>query len=486
MRVAIVGGNLTGCATAWFLEKSYADLRKEYELRARCQEDDSDVLPPPPENFKVTIFEKSSVLGGNKLQTEIIEDVAVEAGRNSTLHSDGVYVGEVLDQMSSELELDRFWLEGTGYHSVRSFAIYDADNSEYLFRHGGYWGLDILKVVASSIFTRFLLLVGCGFALYHGRFEMSGLARLKTIAAAVFVFISLVLFPRRFLASVNRSLAFWSSAIVGLMTYGTTAALSRGASKGFTDHFKAMLKANATTKSITLGHLFNRCGLGSYSSTDAESAFRSFKFLPAFVRHYSDTQLQVDYANSQLAAKDVSTLAAMLCQQRADVSEGDKVLRIRGGNAKLCEALGRGSRQMLNAAAVKIKKRSAEEIESGKQAYILSYKIPAQAEPVEEEFNGIVLACSPNMEELTFETPGMDNSGDVFGYTKEILTTQTPRNRSRWLALVAGTLNHRCLGHLIADTVPDMILSTSGKDWLKVHCALASLGAPTLIYSLPT
>mmetsp|Transcript_13143 Transcript_13143/g.52238 ORF Transcript_13143/g.52238 Transcript_13143/m.52238 type:complete len:248 (+) Transcript_13143:950-1693(+) len=247
-----------------------------------------------------------------------------------------------------------------------------------------------------------------------------------------------------------------------------------------------MLKANATTKSITLGHLFNRCGLGSYSSTDAESAFRSFKFLPAFVRHYSDTQLQVDYANSQLAAKDVSTLAAMLCQQRADVSEGDKVLRIRGGNAKLCEALGRGSRQMLNAAAVKIKKRSAEEIESGKQAYILSYKIPAQAEPVEEEFNGIVLACSPNMEELTFETPGMDNSGDVFGYTKEILTTQTPRNRSRWLALVAGTLNHRCLGHLIADTVPDMILSTSGKDWLKVHCALASLGAPTLIYSLPT
>lgn len=56
--------------------------------------------------------------------------------------------------MSSELELDRFWLEGTGYHSVRSFAIYDADNSEYLFRHGGYWGLDILKVVASS--SRFL------------------------------------------------------------------------------------------------------------------------------------------------------------------------------------------------------------------------------------------------------------------------------------------------------------------------------------------
>ena len=89
------------------------------------------------------------------------------------------------------------------------------------------------------------------------------------------------------------------------------------------EHFKFMQEVKAATKSITIGHLLNRCGLGSFSSLDAAQTFQKFKFSRDFVSQIIDPQIQSDYADGKFTSKDLSTLAALLCMQRADVTEGD-------------------------------------------------------------------------------------------------------------------------------------------------------------------
>jgi len=469
MKVAIVGGNLTGCATAHYLQATDKELLSAYEARARASSNSSGILPPPPEKHEVTIFDKRSKLGGHKFVSEVVEAQDVEVGKFTCLHSEAAYMEDVLAE-KKDLERDSYWKSGTGGRTVRSFAVYNWVYGNYSIRHGGFLVLDLLsRILGFGMVRLFFFAVSTYMAtVAHG--SMRGLPRLIALVRVLILFVVFVVAPRPLLGWINRLLAFVVSTLIGFFSYGMTIAVARGAIKGFVKHFKHMLEYNATSKGITLGHLINRCGLGSYSTHDAEQSFRSFGFYVDYVHHFAESQICCDYADSEQTTRKTSTLAGLLCLQRADVMEGEKMFRIKGGNARLCVSLAERSRQMLSSTVTGIRHGDREGRAAGRRRYTVTYRIPAQTHDVEEDFDAVIIACVPDLEELTVEYPGSEPEKD-FGLGAPYVRKPSQNNTSRWLAVVAGTLDHRYFNHIFARTVPDLIVATECREWSRLECA---------------
>lgn len=52
----MIGGNLTGCATARYLRKANDDLKADYEAKVNASQRDTGILPPPPNKIEVKVL----------------------------------------------------------------------------------------------------------------------------------------------------------------------------------------------------------------------------------------------------------------------------------------------------------------------------------------------------------------------------------------------------------------------------------------------
>eukprot|EP00737_Agarophyton_chilense_P001841 gb/GEZJ01002082.1/.p1 GENE.gb/GEZJ01002082.1/~~gb/GEZJ01002082.1/.p1 ORF type:complete len:551 (+),score=54.55 gb/GEZJ01002082.1/:147-1799(+) len=288
MRVAILGGNLLGCATAFYTRR---------------------VRP----NARIEIFERRRQLGGNKFAT--VQNVVVGSAASADVASAPLFSALLNDaQVSLDAQKRR-----------AEWALFDwKQDSIRLSRTHSRW---IRKLLASNIAPALLQLVALCISLYFASAFYSRSSPFLRYAHRTGYYVhypSILLFANAAalgfgLIPMRLMLRFWNYLLyvfrirmVASITYGgeSLAVLSSVISQ-MHQHLSTIQKHNAASSCVTLGHLLSACGFGKYVKQPATRYLSHFRLHPSILDDAIYPCFSQPYADSNVTP-NMNALAMLL------------------------------------------------------------------------------------------------------------------------------------------------------------------------------
>lgn len=494
MKIAVIGGNLLGCATA-------VNLALTQESDARKLNPDAASNPP----YKITVFERTLRLGGNSLRSfQVDNNLRIEIGTYRSLPLiPGTYLSDLVTTANDErgtlqflgrritrpdstvkrrghvnaVPVQSVWTSGTYNRVVRSFATLDWRDSTYHLMHSGWSILDLLHGLLKNAIWRSLALAVLLSTLQtlaetDGIFERS-IALVRVVLAMLLV----ILGPQRVVAHFQRQYSFWATTLTMLWTYGITPGIARGGMVGFTKHLSDMKAKNAVAFSVTVGSLTHRLGLDAYLQGTGYDYVRIFRYNKDFVDHFMAPVIAIH--NNGAKMHEVSSLAAHFAMLYGDPINSDACTRLAHlspDNAALCDALleAAGATADIDVRLdTTVQQVNIEADEEGRYAVTLS-------DGSEELFDGVVLCASVRDGDITLRNAHGMSVADVLGYTKDKETVRrfesqeaayrvehgeddgsadgpVTKQACSHLAVVVGRLNASFFHFAKEDYVPDVV-----------------------------
>lgn len=429
MKIAVIGGNLLGCATT-------LDL-------ALVQEHDQRTFGSPDSPFSVTLFEGTNRLGGNALKSvRIDEELSVEVGlyRAFPLHP-GTFLWDLISTVNDgrgtlAFRSKRFripgstvtrrgsaaaaplkypWAVGSYGRLMRSFATWDWREDAYHMQHAGWPLLDFMHRVLNNNIWRSVALAGVLYAVRELNATKGMAARGFALAQVCVLFLIFLYSPRGVVASWQRHYSFWGTTLPMLVKHGITPAISRGSAIGFVKHLVDMNTKNVATCSISVGTLTERAGLEPYVRGSGDDYVRKFSYNRQFVERYLAPVVGWHYAGAKLS--EVSSLAAHLALLDGDFSNSDvgtRISTVTPENASLCGACIEAARETM-AVDVRLETRVTE-ITFDEDAKL--YRV-ACSDGSSEVFDGVALCASPREGEMIIDTPVGTSLSELLGYDRD-------------------------------------------------------------------
>lgn len=305
MKVAVVGGNFLGCSTAHYLRKVLDERRKSA--------DHNDPMP----SDEIVIFEKLSVLGGNKFSTDKAGGIEVLTGTAAGSDtSTSPMFSALLKDAGIELPLRR---------APSDWAIFDWDRDQYRLT---CLPSRILNAVAASALLRFLLHVFCvsSTAFFARMFQQGEFQNFlwrytdvhTTMVGAWMAFLVLAgfgLVPLRILAEMyNRMIMASLVKLAARFKYGASLDMAREVVSAFAEHLQTIHENDSSESSITIGHLVARCGLNRYVSKSASERLESFHISEAFRNDILAPVLATKYKESRFRPNHIANSVVSLLE----------------------------------------------------------------------------------------------------------------------------------------------------------------------------
>ncbi|GAB0492924.1 hypothetical protein MMPV_004194 [Pyropia vietnamensis] len=268
MKIAIIGGNLCGAATAYCLREVGEANRARRRAAGAVGSD---------EEMEITIFEARPVMGGNKfiaahpptaaggVAVEVGTVVAIPLGTtpllSALLHRSGV------DQALSPASVSPRPLAAG---SRRSIGTWDYRRDAFALRLGRSRLAD--EVAASRAACAVLRAVGVvvvavAVRLATGPGRLPRVVRRHPVAAAVALLLTLlvsgggVVPPRWCVRAANRVVTAVGTRLNGFLAYGTSLSGLTAAATETAARLEAVTTARADRRGVTVGHLLRRAGL---------------------------------------------------------------------------------------------------------------------------------------------------------------------------------------------------------------------------------
>lgn len=468
MRVAVIGGNLLGCATV-------ANLALVSELDAAAGRES---------DYDVTLFASESSLGAPDFRSVEVDGLRVETGRCLTLPlppntflSDLVALARgtaghftilgrhlkipgdnrVARGNPRSCSVAHPWGSGTGNQVVRSSALLDGEADRYVSRHAGFRALDVLHKVLRHPIWRALAWAALAWAAGRVRGAEGPLARGRALAAAVFIFGLALLSPAGVAALVQRFCAFWSGALALVLAHGLPAAIWRGSMEGF---FKGLKEANARNRATvapSIGTLLGRTGLAELAASSISNYITRFQYEPPFVTALLAPGVADAYPSQP--REGVNALAMFFALTGEDTSNSDIVARreaLSPDNAALCPALVEAAR-VTTPVDVRLETKVASiKLAAGDGTrYIVS---PVGGRP--EEFDAVILCESPDPSSFAVHTA---HGGDVAAVLKYADPTPAAYGPATHLVVVRGVARASFFQFASEADVPDRVQASGAR-----------------------
>jgi len=429
MKYAIIGGNLLGCSTAFYLRKLLDEQREEGD-----------------EEAEIVIFEKDPQLGGNKFSTRTFAGDDVLTGTSSgvdtrycplfsSLITDA---GIELPSANNVEEWSVFdWEKDSSPMSCGPFPLLERLQTSYIFRFifhvfmvastghfAKLWnrGYKLMKLfrymddVYGTLFASWLLLVAAsGF----------GIIPFKWVAAIWIKLYKLVV--------TDLSAKF---------SYGAAPYMAGEVANQFCEHLKVIDENNSCSSGITVGHLMKRCGMAKYASASASEQlekvlvsekFRDDMLVPAMSYSYSESRF------TKTICPKLTGLARASLQVCCDVRGIQKDGKYKNGNKY----------------ALKVQKKKGESLVGGFDAVIIACGVDESS----FKLDGVV-------EDSAFELAKTNKGGEIIA---EVSKNPVRRlNTSKYMSLVIGDLKKSYFGRKIIARHTSIINSMDFSEIIRV------------------
>jgi hypothetical protein len=486
MKIAIVGGNLLGCATALGLAlvAEHDDAKHTEKSKTRLQ--------------SAVLFEQSAKLGGSAFRAVHIDGAApVEIGSARLLNAaKGTFLQDLIDVANGHRNafrlpfLDRAiripgtpgisrgqsgavplvhpWCDDPAV-SVRSFGAWDRNIDEYTVRHGGFPVLDFLTHLVRGDALRIPFLAAAIYAFMCAMQIPSKITRGLTLLSPLTLLTIAGMGPANAVRRVNKALAFWASTIALLFKHGMTVGVSRGATVGFVKHLEAIRDGNLATCALSVGQLLRRTQLDRYVFASAEDFFARFKYDPLYAERYLTPV--VDAAYPGIGTKNVNALAAHFALLQGDYANSDATdlyATAVPSNSSLCPALIKAATANLPVETRLETRVTAIAFDNNLQKYRVTSTSSAasrstsslQTSTKEEIYDGVVL-CAHATQDLTIcLANGVDSRELLKGASSGFGDVPVIKSPGSYLAIVRGRVNPVFFGYARDVNVPDIVQAT--------------------------
>ncbi|KAI0558703.1 Prenylcysteine oxidase [Gracilaria domingensis] len=434
MKIAVVGGNLLGCATT-------------LDLALVAEHDQQNLASEEP--FSVTVLDRKAELGGNSLRSVQVDDgFNVEVGSYATLPIvAGTYLYDLVDAANDgrgtvsllnrrlaipgatvarrgqlrAAVVNKPWASGSYGSLIRRYALWDWKEDKFPLVYKGWPFLDLLYRLLNNNIWRSIAFAMFLYSAEQLRSRVAGkINRAVMMAQCLVCLVLTIISPKRVIHMWQQNYSFWGTTAPLLFQYGITPAIARGGVTGFVKLISRMNEKNVATCSISVGSFVQRAELDSYLRSTAQDYANQFQYKREYVdRHIAPTVIQ---QNTGASMKQVNAMALQFSMLECDPmnSDGkDRLCTIAPDNATLCKALIDAAKATMSV-EVKLGTNVAGIIfcdESKK--YNLTYSDGAR-----ESFDGVVLCASVKEGEVTIDTPVGNSLSDLLGYDRDKETAQ--------------------------------------------------------------
>lgn len=475
MKIAIIGGNLLGTATALNLSlAAEADSRRPASA-ASCAAPSA-----------VVVYEQRDSLGGNAFRSVPIpapsgEDKRVEVGHARCLApTEGSFLFDLCQTANGARGAFRilgrnFRVPGdtalrrgafgaaqlvnpvTSAKFLPSFCVWQWDGEvpgDYVLRHGGYRMVDLFSNVISGPGLRAPFLAG---AFVLGREAMKirhPLTRgVKLLSPLILIAIA-VLGPAVLARRLHANLAFWMTTATLLAAHGLTMGIARGAVLGFQKHLSTVCEKNAGTCALSVGILMQRTKLDRYVQASADDIWNKFKYDMVYAKRYLEPLVSRDYA--MRSGAEINSLAANFSLLSGDWTNMDATAAyatVAPENAALCSAL-------LQAASAKLSVNTKLETrvkgvswDSTTRKYLVK-----AADGTVDAFDGVVMCANVDMGgDMEIELPNGVDVRELLGSEGPEEEELNPPSAASHTAIVKGLLEPKFFGFGRELDVPDRV-----------------------------
>lgn len=346
----------------------------------------------------------------------------------------------------------------------------DGSGGKWVMRVGGRGCLFplVTMYLADQLWMRVLLVSGIVGMIGGGR-DISDSARMALVLVAVLI---LALGPGYAMRRFEEGYAFWSSTTTLLTKYGVVVGLARGADLGFMKELAAMREGGKLKYCLTADTLLQRTGLGEYVRSSVADLWRRWSYDEVFVGTMMAPVVDCMVAPNSAAAaggkgaEEVNALAGcfevMVCDWgNSDASK--QYARVRGGNAKLCDALVHKVETKLETKVVGVSKVAGDGLGGWSVRFIDENGVRK-----EKIFDGVVLAARMSRDndislglekdDLDFAELLGDCAGEVGGSSGAVgRGNNAVEDESCYIAVVHGVLQPKFFGFSRELDVPDRI-----------------------------
>lgn len=331
MRVAVIGANLLGSATAFYvrraLDANRAGLAAAASTDATESSDSNEISTSKPnasprqsDADEIVVFERLGRAGGGKYVTLELDDVAVPVGTASGMD---VAASPALITLLKDAKLDM-----PPPRPVREWAIFDWDKDEYMLgqMHSRLCGAVIRSVALSFLIQLFALLSAAffarlimekGFLMAFVRAERHRNGYVRVLFIIWFAFTALLgggVIPIRWVMRVYDWIFFRSAInVTAGMTYGghSMSVLGQLVAQ-IREHLEIVLERDAASSCVTIGHLLSACGMGKYAKVSVPEFVGKFQVQQSALDDCVSPGLAQTYCHSACNAGINTNALAML------------------------------------------------------------------------------------------------------------------------------------------------------------------------------
>lgn len=509
MKIAVVGGNLLGCATTLNLALiAEHDSKKGASSNAVVQ--------------SVVLYERESTLGGATFRSVPLtkpgndeeSTVVAEVGRNSVVTlCPGSFLLDLIHAANDErntletpfgpfrvpgdetvrrgrrnaVKIDYRWRNGGDRKAVRSFGAWDWDSDTYTLIYSGFPLLDRVADLLGNALLRIPFLVLAYYA-FMNIFEIEDMiSRGISLMSPVFLFMIAIVGPQAVFRRGLKNGAFWNATISLMVKHNLTVGIARGAVLGFVKQIATNNSKNASTCSLTLYHLLARSEFLQLVQMSAADFCSKFKFQEEYTKQYIEPVVKMAYPG--FGVENVNMLAAQLALMDGDYSNmdmSDSYARLLPSNRALCPALVEAAAANVDVETYTSTTVKKIEFVATKNKYLVHSS--GASGTIVEEVDGIVLCASAHDSGIEFSLANDITLDEVLGESPRSDEVQRSlvASSSSHVAVVRGVLNPTFFGFRSEAQVPDVVQTMQCESFSRFERLIApskdgkTLGAYTI------
>lgn len=305
MRVAIVGGNLLGCASAVYIRRALDE--NDASTSSADEIDIFENLPQTGGNkfSTLTLADKKTCVGtarhidfaSSPLLHALFTDANIPLPKVSPIRSWGLFNWEdnsyLLWQSPSRF-LRRLIHNNALLRIIRIFLLCFTFHLINKYRRRGLFSILLRRDTSDyQFYPNYMLLMSILFSLLLG----AGFLPLNTV-----------------LHSYNYMWTRFTVPLIAAITYGDhTLRVVNNLAEQFQLHLAAIVERDAASSCITLGHLLSACGLGKYSKVSASECLNSYRISEQYMSDVACIPLRQLYQDSRSQPdSSVSALVTLL------------------------------------------------------------------------------------------------------------------------------------------------------------------------------
>eukprot|EP00186_Timspurckia_oligopyrenoides_P004469 CAMPEP_0182442238 /NCGR_PEP_ID=MMETSP1172-20130603/1180_1 /TAXON_ID=708627 /ORGANISM="Timspurckia oligopyrenoides, Strain CCMP3278" /LENGTH=638 /DNA_ID=CAMNT_0024636991 /DNA_START=611 /DNA_END=2523 /DNA_ORIENTATION=- len=461
MKIAIIGGGVTGCASAHYIFREYSDSLSN----------PSRVAPP-----SITLFEQSQHLGGSKFHSITLPSTSTpsELGRISSFEITSPYARDLLKHTNHNAHLQL--TQGLHHKNIKSSAIYNYSRMKLTLHYGSSFFfnkvfprgfLPFSESILGSILYRFLAGLSV-YVLWNHCLEQDELLVIALEYFAI-VFLSIIVIVGVFTMSdyFDRQIALFGWTMSSQFNYSKSSESVFHAQKEWNVLNKELFELKADRRCLTVVHMLSRCGLGRLSlSTASELVNFGMRLYKEYVSDVVVPNVSCGLGkNGKLVdMRTMSALAMKFQVLRCDDVAGRNYLgKVNAGGSEWCKSMVESSGGSVKLGCNVCAVRMEGDRNSDGVKYAVEY-LDETGQPKIEVFDAVVIAATLDLDKCAVDL--CDDELDLnvlFGYTESSVEfSEEALSRacaSRYGTVVKGRLNLDFFGGSFKseESVPDLL-----------------------------